>query len=209
MLLADLRHDYVRSYGRLWSELDPEAVLASFVEMGRSGTEALDAEGVADELRAVHVAADLRYVGQHHEVIVPFERDELTAPGGLERIVDAFERRHEELYGFSSPGRALEVINLRVIAYGRRQPPFELAVPASDPGPLPVRGRRRAYLTPSRALEELEVLDGDRMMPGHRAHGPVIVDEATTTVVVPEDFDLLVDATGSFVLQRKGAEVAG
>jgi N-methylhydantoinase A len=209
MLLADLRHDYVRSYSRLWSELEPESMLAALDGMAASGLEALEAEGVPAGGRAVRVAADLRYVGQHHEVLVPFERDELATEGGLDAIVAAFERRHEQLYGFASPGRQLEVMNLRTTAYGRRRSPLELTIGATSPGrQMPVRGRRKTYLPTERRMADVDVLDGGRLLPGDRAAGPVIVDEATTTVVVPEDFDLLVDATGSFVLHGKGGELA-
>ena len=209
MLLADLRHDYVRSYSRLWSEVEPESMLAALDGMAASGLDALEAEGVPTAGRALRIAADLRYVGQHHEVLVPFERDELANEDGLDGIVAAFERRHEQLYGFLSPGRQLEVINLRTTAYGRRRSPLELTVGGtSRGGPLPVRGRRKTYLPTEHRMAVVDVLDGGRLLPGHRAFGPVIVDEATTTVVVPEDFDLLVDATGSFVLHRKGTELA-
>jgi len=46
------------------------------------------------------------------------------------------------------------------------------------------------------------------MEPGHRVEGPAVVEEATTTVLVPEDFDLVVDRTASFVLHRKGVAVS-
>ena len=49
------------------------------------------------------------------------------------------------------------------------------------------------------------MLDGERMLPGHELDGPAIVDEATTTVVVPEGFRLSVDRAGSFVLHRTEA----
>ena len=57
-------------------------------------------------------------------------------------------------------------------------------------------------------MNEVEVFDGDRMEPGQRVEGPAVVEEATTTVVVPEDFDLVVDRTASFVLHRRGLSVS-
>ena len=55
-------------------------------------------------------------------------------------------------------------------------------------------------------MEELEVFDGDGLRPGHRLTGPAIVEGATTSIFVPEPFDVLVDATGSIVMHRKGVE---
>src|SRR5439155_8663955 len=133
------------------------------------------------------------YLGLHREVVVAFPPEEHAAEAGLDRIVAGFERRHEELYGFSSPGRRLEVINLRVSVYGRRRPPLELVRPSRAGVKAPARGTRPVYLPALGEMVEVCVFDGDRMEPGQRVSGPAVVEEATTTIVVPDDFDLVVD----------------
>jgi N-methylhydantoinase A len=70
-------------------------------------------------------------------------------------------------------------------------------------GDAPRRQPRRMYLRSTGALEEVEVLDGDRMASGQGIAGPALVDMATTTIVVPETFDVVLDASGSFVLERR------
>jgi N-methylhydantoinase A len=206
MLLADLRHDVVRSYSRLWSELERDETRQLLATMVAQGMASLEQEGVERDRRAAVAAADIRYLGQHHEVTVPFPLDDLDAEDGLERIEAAFHRRHADLYGFNSPGRPLEVVSLHATALGRR-PPVSLNAATGEGGPPPRRGHRAAYLPSSGALEELEVYDGDRMSPGQHVRGPVIVDEATTTIFCPEEFDLTLDRSGSFVMQRRGLEV--
>lgn len=151
--------------------------------------------------RQVVASADLRYAGQHHEVSISFATEDLGHPA---RIEAAFHRRHEELYGFASPGKPLQIINLHATVLGRREP-LTLALPGAGGGSAPRRGRRRIFLRSSRSLEEVEVIDGARMQPGQAAAGPVVVDTPTTTIVVPESFDLAFDASGSFVLQRRGS----
>jgi N-methylhydantoinase A len=198
MLLADLRHDFTRSFSRPWEELDPAEARVVLDELARRGIAALEEEGVPPGRRMVVGSADLRYSGQHHEVTVSFPLDHLDRP---ELIEAAFHRRHEELYGFASPGKLMQVVNLHVTVSGRR-PRIELAPPADGAGPAPRRGTRRIYLRSTGALEEVEVIDGDRMAPGQAATGPVVVDTRTTTMVVPEGFDVAFDRSGSFVLRR-------
>jgi N-methylhydantoinase A len=155
-------------------------------------------------LRRVRVAADMRYVGQHHEVTVEFPLAELDAADGAERIERAFHGRHEDLYGFSSPGRAMEVIGLHAtVLGGRAAPPLEAA--ANEVGGSTVKGTRRAWLPISRSFAELEVHDGDRLAPGVDVPGPALVERATTTVLVPEEFNLTVDTLGSLVLTNQSA----
>jgi N-methylhydantoinase A len=200
LLLADLRHDFVRSFGMLWSALDVEAARAHLDAMVARGLEALEREGVEPEHRRALAAADLRYLGQHHEVTVPFAVEGLTE-AGLPGIEQAFHARHEELYGFASPGRPLEVVNLHATVVGRR-PQRELRQPARAGAPAaPEKGTRDAYVPSTGRLERVPVYDGDRMQPGRRLAGPVIVEESTTTLVVPEGFDVELDASGSFVLE--------
>jgi N-methylhydantoinase A len=199
MLLADLRHDLTRSYSRHWADVDPAEARAIVDELAERGLEALAEEGVPEERRSIVASADLRYSGQHHEVSISFPPHDL---GHLERIEQAFHRRHEELYGFASPGKPMEIVNLHATVLGRRKP-FPLEPPSVDGREAPRRGSRRIYLRGVRSLEEVEVLDGDRIAPGQWAAGPVVVDTRTTTIVVPETFDIAFDASGSFVLTRK------
>jgi N-methylhydantoinase A len=205
MLLADLRHDFVRSFSSLWSSFDVAAARAHLEAMVERGMEALEHEGVAPAERAAFAAADLRYLGQHHEVTVTFAVSDLTGPG-LAGIEQAFHRRHEELYGFASPGRQLEVVNLHATVVGRR--PERLlgaASAAASRGPAPEKGLRDAYVPSTGRLERVPVYDADLLQPGQRLRGPVIVEESTTTVVVPEGFAAELDRSGSFVLQRQAS----
>jgi N-methylhydantoinase A len=211
MLLADLRHDYVRSYSRAWEQVDVGQARALVDELVATGMEALAQEGTAPEQRSALATAEMRYRGQHHEVSVSFPPSDLS-PDGLPRIEEAFHQRHEQLYGFSSRDRSIEVVTLRVTVRGRR-PELRLAAPGggaagADLGDAPRRATRDAYVHSRRALAPTGVFDADAMVPGHRIEGPAIVEGSNTTVVVPERFDLLVDRSGSFVLHRKGLEEA-
>ncbi len=204
MVLADLRHDYVQAHRVLWSQFDPAAARELLDGMVAQGTAALEREGVDPAMRRVRIAADMRYVGQHHEVTVEFPLAELDAADGAERIERAFHARHEDLYGFSSPGRAMEVIGLHATVLGGRAAPTLEASAAVADGST-VKGTRRAWLPTSRAFAELEVHDGDRLAPGVDLPGPALVERATTTVLVPEDFNLAVDTLGSLVLTNQSA----
>jgi len=199
MLLADLRHDLTRSYSRHWEDVDAAEARAVVDELARQGLEALAEEGVPEERRSVVASADLRYAGQHHEVSISFPPEDLEH---LHRIEEAFHRRHEELYGFNSPGKQMEIVSLHATVLGRRQP-FALEPPGENGAEAPRRGRRRMYLRSTRSLEEVDVLDGDLMAPGQSAPGPILIDTRTTTIVVPESFDVAFDASGSFVLTRR------
>jgi N-methylhydantoinase A len=201
MVLADLRHDYVQAHRVLWGAFDRDAARELLDGMIAQGMEALEREGVEPGRRRARVAADMRYVGQHHEVSVEFALGDLDDDAGVARIEAAFHARHETLFGFSSPGRQLEVIGLHATILGDRDAPVLEQAATGVPGSS-LKGRRRAWLPATRAFEELDVHDGSRLALGEAVAGPAIVERATTTVLVPEHFDLAVDALGSFVLSN-------
>ncbi len=135
------------------------------------GMDALEARGRARPTRRSAVAsADLRYVGQHHEVSVSFPLADLD---DLARVEAAFHRRHEELYGFASPGKPMEVIGLHATVLGRRDAARAGGARRPAAGEAPRRAPRARCTCARRAtLEEVEVLDGDRMAAGQGAAGP-------------------------------------
>jgi len=87
-----------------------------------------------------------------------------------------------------------------------KRPELRLSRPRATSSEPPRRGSRRAWLPERGESAEVPVLDADTMLPGHRFEGPALVEGANTTVIVPEAYDLVVDASSSFVLHRKGLE---
>jgi N-methylhydantoinase A len=76
--------------------------------------------------------ADLRYAGQSFELTVPLDGG---GGGGLDDLAEAFQRAHEERYGYADRDRAIELVAART-AEVRPGPAFEL-----PPGePLHVEG---------------------------------------------------------------------
>jgi len=47
------------------------------------------------------------------------------------------------------------------------------------------------------------VFDGDRLGYGNRIKGPAVIETVNTTILVPDDFALAVDAVGTCVLDAR------
>jgi N-methylhydantoinase A len=205
MLMADLRHDFVRGFNAMLSTLDLSVATSLIEEMSVEGHELLDDEGAPPDARDIVVSADLRYVGQHHEIILSFPTRDFADHEGRGRIAAAFHRRHEELFGFANPQADVEMLSLRVTAVGRR-PGFPLG-DSNDPGGVlddALKGRRGVYLRSEARKVEVPIYDGDRLPVGQVAEGPCVIEEPQTTIFVPEFFDIILDASGSYVMYRKG-----
>ncbi|MCB9849891.1 MAG: hydantoinase B/oxoprolinase family protein [Phycisphaerales bacterium] len=193
--VADVQRFAARAVGKVLSdatlrELDPwltecEAELAREIE----------AEGVApDAVQPATRMFDLRYVGADSALTIVADDGDYAA---------AFERMHEQHYGYRHAGRGIEITAIRVERIGKTKSPPSPQYPAAD-GLLVPMETTSVYFNGAR--RETPVFDRHAMRAGQRIAGPAIVFEAMSTIVIPSDWSGEVLATGDILLsapQRK------
>jgi N-methylhydantoinase A len=207
MLISDLQHDYVRTYARDLDKVDAAEVTQQFGEMTATARATLAHEGVDAGKVKLTYGVDLRYVGQFNEVEVPFEFKGKVTPKVLADTVRRFHERHDGLYGYSMAGAPVELINLRVTARGvTPKPKFARTPKAKGPASKALLGSRPAWFDGK--WVKTPVYDGLKLQNGHQVKGPAIVQQPTTTIIVPTDFDLKVDEYNNYLMYRKGENLA-
>ena len=203
-LLSDLRHDFVRSCVMSLERLDRDTVERHFRELRRAAVDALLAEGVPRHRIAVSSAADVRYVGQFSEVEVPVPEAAMTEDA-VDALAREFHRIHESLNGYGMPDAAAEIVNLRVV--GRGPADAEAAPEPGGAAGIALTGRRQAFFDDG--FREVTVYDGHRLASGEHVAGPAIVEQETTTVVVPPEYRLTCDAFGNYLVYLEERGLAG
>jgi N-methylhydantoinase A len=194
MLQTDVRHDVVRSFYRPLAELggpDVEQVLA---ELLSEAAESLAAEGIGAGDHYFARSADMRYVGQEYTVNVPLGREI-----SLEEIDGAFHDVHRIRYGHSTPGAPVEFVNLRLAALGR----IATAVgPSRGPanGDHPQLGTRQVVF--AGVEHETPVLLRERLPARSFHEGPVVIEEQSSTTLVPPGSTAALDEHGNIVITR-------
>jgi N-methylhydantoinase A len=180
LLVAPLAFDFVRSaYSRL-DQADWSLVNTLLGDMADEGRAVLQASGVAAETVSYQRTADLRYVGQGHEVSVRLPDGVLSA-GSLPAIEQHFAETYQRLYGRRGPDVPLEVINWRLVASGPRpsvEPRFGRAS-AGRHAPA-----RQAYFPELGGFAETPVYDRYALGPGDTLNGPAIIEERESTLVI-------------------------
>ncbi|MGH2403777.1 MAG: hydantoinase/oxoprolinase family protein [bacterium] len=182
LLAAPLAFDFVRSaYGRL-DELDWTFANALLDEMAREGRSLLERAGVPAAAISYMRSADMRYVGQGHEVPVPLP--DTLDDTHLPQVTAAFERTYQTRYGRQGPGVPLEVVNWRLVASGPR-PTVDPRVSgnASD-HQAALKGSRMAYSSEHGRYVEMSVYDRYALAQGETIRGPAIVEERESTLVI-------------------------
>jgi N-methylhydantoinase A len=199
MLMCDFQHDAVRALKAPLAELDGAEVGRTLEELAGEGRETLHGEGVGDEAISFTASLDLRYAGQWHELEVALPWEPGAAPG-LAAMTERFNAEHDRTFGYSSPGDTIECLALRLSARGETRKPDLGEMDEMASGETHPVSSRPTWSARSRAMVDTPVYDGHGLGAGFEVSGPAIVELATTTIVVPEGFDLLVDRRGSFVL---------
>jgi N-methylhydantoinase A len=198
LLLADVRHDAVRAMPVRLSDLDSHSFFATMDELVGHVVARMRHEGFALEQVDIEPACDLRYVGQFHEITVSLSIDE-TREGDVASVLERFHAEHERRYGWCNESDELELVNLRVAARAQRNNPARRRIDAGDIDAAFVTSRD-AYVPGAGAFASVPVYAGERLGAGATIGGPAIIELTTTTVVVPEPYDLTVTPYGDFLL---------
>ena len=189
MLQTDVRHDVVRSFYRPLAELDDAEVEQVLAELLAEAADSLVSEGIGADDHYFARSADMRYVGQEYTVNVG-----IGATVDLAAVDTAFHDSHRVRYGHSTPGAPVEFVNLRVAGFGSvavGATPFRPPSGALDPVAHP----RRAVF--DGVEREAIVLHRDRLRPGDAYAGPVVVEEQSSTTVVPPGHTMTIDDLGN------------
>ena len=228
-LVAPPSFDVVRSYYARLDAIDWATVAALILEMEAEGRDLLATSGIDPATVTYAHRAELRLVGQAHQVTVdlpPGAIDALHAgeepgkrapvsPGAAtvahDLVARAFAATYRALYRRDAPPVAVEAVNWRVVARGPA-PPFALPRPASreasPDAPVP-KGRRPAWWPEAGRSLSTPVHDRAALAPGMAPiTGPAIVEERESTTVVPPGATVEVEASGALVIRLPGRRPA-
>ena len=199
--VSDIRRDYVRTLVRQQSTACDEEIEELWARLERQGREEIGAEGVSPGNVTLERSADVRYVGEGHEVLV-------TVPSGLvgsaavERMWTAFHGVHDETFGFHYRGRQdVEVVSLRVQAVGRMHRPAVERVGRSAGSDAPAT--TRAVYWRNTGWTSCPIWRRERLGRGFAVGGPGLVEEYGSTLVVPHGWNLRNDDYGNLILEKQ------
>lgn len=223
MFAMDVGRNYARSYITRAVDLDADRVQALYEDMEREAIAGFKEMGYAANDVSFTRTADLRYIGQFHEVEVavpvgpnadPVAAAEATVkatvfrdPGGLrmldavEEAIENFHAKHHDLYTFNMPWQGVELLTFRLRATLPRAP-FELSRIAhgSADASHAVKTERGCWFGGEQVATP--IYDGGSLLAGNTIAGPAIIEEPTTTVVIPASYTATVDEERSYHLVR-------
>jgi N-methylhydantoinase A len=200
LVAADLRIDDA------WTILAPHDpsrfgdVLDWYRETSRALIGQLREDGIPRSRTRLIGSIDCRYRGQGYELTVPLPS--LTETG-LRKVRGAFDELHRSVYGHANSQEPVELVALRLSAFG--------VTPRVDAPPVP-RGRheppadarigRRPIILPTgRRPVRADLYRREGLRAGNRIAGPAIIEQMDSTTLVLGGQVARVDGTGNLWIE--------
>jgi N-methylhydantoinase A len=149
--------------------------------------------------------ADMRFVGQGFELVVALPAGPYTSRSET-ALREAFTRIYKQTFGHVPPVGDIEIINIRVtVSAESGSGKLTVAHGAKARQSVPLKGKRRAWVGARERYEMMPVYDRYRLTVGEVVNGPAIVEEDSTTLIVPPRAKARVERSGNIVVELHGA----
>ena len=149
-----------------------------------------------------NIMADIRFSGQEFTVTVPID-DEWTndAQKLLRSVQERFVELHNRLYGHGESSAPIELVAVRTRSVGRVLKPFRSIWKEGDITE-PDSWRESSYFGESSIPIRIPVYNRENLVRDQKISGPAIIEEWTTTTLVPNNWKVVVDRWGNLVFTK-------
>lgn len=200
-LAAPVRIDRTLSQTDRVADLDWNSLLSRLEQLVNDSRNELKSAGADPEKVIFEVDVEMRYQGQGNTVIVTVPLDALRA-SFAPRLIGLFEAQYTQLFGRRVPHGIAETVAWRLVA---REPLRHRSFVRADTllkrrGATSVRNRK-LYQSLLGTFVDGRVYARGELQPGKKLRGPLVIEEAESTLVVPipanvsvlEDLSILVE----------------
>ena len=202
-IISDVKYNYMATIPvRLDKNCDYEKINRLFKDIETKGKEHLINDGFNEEEIDIYRSMEMRYLGQIHECTVNIETFDIDNKT-IEKVKDAFHKRHEELYTYSELQSPVELVNIESTLYGRIDRPDPSEIESDTLLKEAIKSSRNLIFSNSGESIKTPVYDGNFLSDGHQINGPAVVEEDTTTLVIEPGWLLKLHKSGTYIINRK------
>jgi N-methylhydantoinase A len=195
-VVADLRHDFVRTLNRPLDTVEMAEVHGVLAAQEAEGRRLIGAEKIALTTTRAEYSADMQFIGQTHLLRVPLP----SATPSREDLQRLFEAAYHARFRVDLPTIRANLVNLNVSLIGER-PALDLSRlidPAGRlPKAVPVESRRVWF----DGWHDTPVYWRDHLPLDLALTGPAIIEQMDTTIVIDPGARVTSDADGNLIVE--------
>lgn len=176
MLQTDVRHDFKETLYSFWDQIEVATIEEAFERLAEKGRSFLSDEGIGGDRIGFERAIDFRYYGQEYVLTIPLP----DGPIDMDAVRADFDAAYERQYGHNSPENRVEMANIRLAALGRLDRPDN-----APPERAEARPARERPVWFAGTPKPTAIIDRNSIAEGDSVHGPAIIEEVTSTTLLP------------------------
>ena len=192
MILTDIIKDYSKSVLLKVNKNDYSKIMNLFKPLISQGMKDILSEGICKNSISVETSVDVRYVGQSHELMLPFK----------DGYIEDFHKLHKKTYGYSNAEYEIEVVNIRVRVIGKTSKPSlrKRVINDSMKGEA-LTQKTRCYFRGK--WFKTDVYNWNSVHTNSRIKGPALIVEDTSTTFLPPEYICNVDNYENLIIEKK------
>jgi N-methylhydantoinase A len=200
LLIAPARIDRSTTLARRLSAVTADSLEQQFAKLEASAAEVMKDTLIDGSTYRFERSADIRFVGQGFELNTklpsgPFDESTPT------KISEAFASAYGRVFGQVPPVNDIELMNLRVAAIEADvDRPLNLTASGRESW-KPGSQSRDVWQGASEAFRNVGTIARETLKEGQRLQGPAIVEDASSTLVIPPNATAYCDASGNLIVE--------
>src|SRR2546422_913193 len=193
LLLAEPLHDSARTVLKDAGDVNAGELETIFRKMEGRAADLLHKEGVKQRHVKCQRLLEMRYQGQSYELPVPL-LERIVTGGVVRSTVRDFHRMHQTKYGYSQPGKPVEIVNVRSYCRGKAGTIATVTGTTTREEGMPKS--RRVWFTDGHGIK-CRVLQRDTLRLRTKGNGPCVIEDYDSTLVIPPGARYEIDRNGS------------
>lgn len=201
IVASDYREDSSHTLVRPFVADTINEIMQTIERLKSDNMERLGQHGFGDDKIQSKAIAEVRFAGQEYTVAVPVETSWLDAPDTfLNQVRTRFVELHCRMYGHGDIKAPLELVTLRLRSIG------EVASPPLPDWPagnfVEPHSWRNTFFSANDGFTRTPVYNRDDLVRNQCLDGPAIIEEWTTTTLIPPGWRSAVDGMGNLILTK-------
>ncbi len=206
LVITEERREYATTLLQLASTVVASEIEIAFTLLEQEARQDLrHSQSATPDAEQLRRELDLRYHGQSHELTIPASSKLISTT--LQDTLSRFHDEHRRAYGSAALEAEVEIVNVRVVAFGKS--PLSIA----PPEPLHAHGSgqprmRDVYFDETGGFTSCAVFERATVARSTSVTGPAIVEEMGTSTVIHPGYQASIDSYGNLVIAADHSEVA-
>ena len=196
MFMADVIKDYSKTILCNLEDINKKFLDRLFSPLLKQAKEELKKEDI-NKLK-IEKFLDMRYLGQSHELTIPFPK---TTSNLCQNLYSLFTEFHEKRYLTINSDREVEIVNIRVRATGSTKTiQLDSSKRKEKLSKKKIKTQKMVFLGKSYIAKVYDRMD---LYPGDSFVGPALVFEFSATSLIPPLWNCKVDKESNLVLTKE------